>query len=246
MQLTPEQQAFKEAYIRARGYWVEFNDGLLSHCPEWLEAYLKYAETPARDGPLEARLRELIYVAVDASTTHMFKQGMEIHIKLAFDAGCSARELVEVMQLATMQGLDSVAAGMPILVEECVAAGVALPDRDNPAPILDRYESIFGDRPDWLAATARCVPRYAEVLVEVLATADQHSSLSGKEQALIRLALAASPTHLDRDAMRAETRRALANGATPDEIVEVLQLVAHLGIHACVDGVPAIVAAATK
>ena len=246
MQLTSEQQAFKESYIRARGYWVEFNNGLLIHSPDWLAAYLKYAEAPARFGPMEARLRELIYVAVDASTTHMFKQGLEIHVRAALAAGCTAAELIEVMQIAAMQGLDSVAAGMSLLVEEATTAGVGLPDHPDIGPLLDRYAAIFGDRPAWLQAMVCVAPCYAEALVDLLATAARHGTLSEKERTLIRLALAASPTHLDRGAMRTEIRRALAIGAKPEEIAEVFQLVAHLGIHACVDGVPAIVAAAIR
>ncbi|GAB3104112.1 hypothetical protein G8770_11365 [Aestuariicella hydrocarbonica] len=246
MQLTDEQQAFKDAYIEARGYWVDFNDGLLKHSPEWLQAYLKYAETPARDGPLSAKLREMIYVAIDASTTHMFTEGMEIHIKLAFKAGCTVGELIEVMQIATMQGFDSVSAGMTILVEEASAAGITLPKHSNGESILDRYELMFGDRPVWLQALARAVPKYTEILVDLLTTADQHSNLPDKDKILIRLALAASPTHLNREAMRTETRRALSAGATSEEIIEVFQLAAHLGIHACVDGVPAITATATE
>ncbi|MES2337398.1 MAG: carboxymuconolactone decarboxylase family protein [Pseudomonadota bacterium] len=244
MDLTPEQQAFKDAYIRSRGYWVPFNDGLLRHSPEWLTAYLAYAGAPARDGPLTPRMRELIYVAVDTSTTHMFTQGLEIHVRAALAVGCTADELIEVMQIATMQGLDSVSAGMAILAEEAADLGIALPDRGDPTPLLDQYEGVFGDRPDWLAAVARATPAYAQALVDLLVVADRHGGLSLCETALIRLALAASPTHLNRDAMRVETRRALRAGATPDEVVQVFQLVAHLGIHACVDGVPAIVAAA--
>jgi alkylhydroperoxidase/carboxymuconolactone decarboxylase family protein YurZ len=246
MELNAKQKAFKEAYIRSRGYWVEFNDGLLQHSPEWLEAYLEYAQTPARDGPIEPRLREMIYVAIDASTTHMFTQGLVIHIKLALAAGCSAKTLVEVLQIATMQGIDSVAAGMPILLEEAAAAGIEIPDRSNMSPALERYKSIFGNTPDWLNAIARIAPKYADTLIELLATAEQHSDLTKKEKALIRLALASAPTHLNHEAMRTETRNALSAGATPDEITEVFQLVAHLGIHACVDGVPAIVECASE
>ena len=244
MELTPDQQAFKDDYIRGRGYWVPFNDGLLAYSPEWLSAYLAYAGAPARAGAIDARLRELIYVAVDTSTTHMFAQGLEIHVRAALAVGCTAAELIEVMQIATMQGLDSVSAGMAILAEEAGALGIAMPDRGTSDRLLDAYESVFGDRPAWLAAVARTTPDYAAALVDLLVTADRHGSLSAKNRALIRLALAASPTHLNRDAMRVEIRRALTIGASIEEVATVFQLVAHLGIHACVDGVPMIVAAA--
>jgi alkylhydroperoxidase/carboxymuconolactone decarboxylase family protein YurZ len=46
--------------------------------------------------------------------------------------------------------------------------------------------------------------------------------------------------------MRLHIRRALRQGATAAELLEVMQLVAHLGIHACVIGVPLIVEAAAS
>lgn len=243
MELSAEQSAFKEAYIKARGYWVEFNDGLLKYCPEWLEAYLAYADAPSREGPLEPRLREMIYVAIDASTTHLFTQGLGIHVRMALEVGCSAAELIEVMQIATMQGLDSVVAGMPILLEEAESAGIALPDANGTAPLLQRYEALFGDSPDWLEAVCRLFPGYADALCQLLFIADSKGGLSDRERTLIRLALASSPTHLNRPAIRQETRRALQIGVSPAEIAQVFQLAAHLGIHACVDGVPLIVRA---
>lgn len=251
MQLTPEQERFKEAYIKARGYWVEFNDGLLMHSPEWLQTYLKYAETPAREGPLEPRLREMIYVATDASTTHMFTEGLEIHINLAFQAGCTVSQLIEVMQLATMQGLDSVANGMTILIEEAHKAGFSLQNQRNSEDdatfqMLDDYRKVFGECPSWLETLAYLAPEYTRALINVFTISEEHSSLSDKEKVLIRLALAASPTHLNRDGIRTEVQRAMALKVTTDEIIEVFQLVAHLGIHACVDGVPAIVRAFQK
>lgn len=243
MELNPEQQAFKDAYIEARGYWVEFNDGLLQHSPQWLEAYLGYAGAPNLEGTIEPRLREMIYVAIDASTTHMFTQGLGIHVRIALQSGCTAADLIEVMHIATMQGLDSVAAGMPILTEEAQRAGIELPDSVDVGPILDRYEAVFGERPAWLEAICKLFPVYTDALCQLLFIADSTSGLSDRERTLIRLALASSPTHLNRESMRLETRRALSIGVSPTEIAQVFQLSSHLGIHACVDGVPLIVQA---
>jgi alkylhydroperoxidase/carboxymuconolactone decarboxylase family protein YurZ len=221
-----EKQAFKRAYIEARGYWVEFNEGLLEHSPEWLEAYLAYSSAPARAGPLSARMRELIYVAVDGSTTHLFAAGLEVHIRIALDIGCSPAELVEVLQIATLQGLDSVALGMGVLAQEFAARGTP-----------------FNGAQDWFSVTARVSPEWASALESLRATADRTSRLTVRERALIRLALAASPTHLNESAVRVEVRAALDAEASAQEIAQVFQLVAHLGLHACTDGIPAVLRA---
>lgn len=154
MQLSEAQKRFKADYIRDRGYWVPFNDGLLQHAPEFLEVYAAYAGLPARTGPLSVQIRELIYVAVDTSTTHMFGQGLEIHIKAALAAGCTPTQLIETMELATAQGLDSVSRGIGIVVEELAAAGAAEPcDARDPtaeeAALRADYTARFGDWPCW-------------------------------------------------------------------------------------------------
>ena len=247
--LTPEQEAFKAAYIRDRGYWVPFNDGLLAHAPDYLRVYFDYAALPARTGPLPARARELIYVAVDTSTTHMFGQGLDIHVRAALAAGCSVAELIEVMQLATAQGLDSVRSGIGIVVEALAAAGQGggidvRPLSDAEAALRADFEGRFGDWPAWCDRLVRRDSDYFAAMTKVLDGPSLTGALDSKTRALISFALAASPTHLDRDAMREHADRAIRAGATGAELLEVLQLVAHLGIHAAVIGVPMIVAAA--
>ncbi|MBB6427883.1 carboxymuconolactone decarboxylase family protein [Sphingopyxis sp. JAI128] len=242
--LSPDEERFKEAYIRSRGYWVEFNDGLLRHNPRWLRAHLAYADTIQEEGPLGERIRELIFVAVDASTTHLYTRGLEIHIRKALAANCSAADLIEVLLISAVQGLDSVVAGVAILAEE--AGRDFEGDGEIATALLDRYASIFGDRPDWLSHVALLAPGYARALIDLAEIAEADAGLTPRERTLVRLALAASPTHLNREAMRTETRHALDAGASPAEILEVFQLVGLLGMHACVDGIPAVIAAAGK
>ena len=249
MELTEDQQRFKAEYIRERGYWVSFNDGLLAYSPDFLRTYLDYAGVPARTGPLSPRLRELIYVAIDTSTTHMFAQGLAIHIRKALQCGCTLIELIEVMQLATTQGLDSVAVGVDLIVEEMEAAGMVSPQLQTPATsemqaLKCNYVHEFGDWPEWCERLLRLAPEYFKEMTALLAAPSVTGALDHKTRSLISLALAAAPTHLDRDAMRLHIRRALRQGATAAELLEVMQLVAHLGIHACVIGVPLIVEAA--
>jgi alkylhydroperoxidase/carboxymuconolactone decarboxylase family protein YurZ len=246
MRSVEEKSAFKERYIAARGYWVPFNDGLLEHSPEWLEAYLAYSSTPARTGPLSARMRELLYVAVDASTTHLFQAGLEIHVRIALASGCTVGELIEVLQIATMQGIDSISIGMTTLIEELAASGRVVEDHPDTPAVLARYAAQHSEPPEWLPAMARLSPAWVEALGDLLDTADRTSRLTACERALIRLGLAASPTHLYPEGVRVEVRRALDLGASPQEIAQVFQLVAHLGLHACSEGVPTIMRVAAE
>jgi alkylhydroperoxidase/carboxymuconolactone decarboxylase family protein YurZ len=248
MKLTEEQERFKAAYIASRGYWVPFNDGLLHYAPEFLTQYLAYASVPVQTGPLSVRDRELIYVAIDTSTTHMFGQGLGIHVRAALAAGCSPLELIEVMEIATAQGLDSVSGGIGIVIEELAAAGLA---GDTDARALsaeeqaarDDYRTRFGDWPQWCDQLLRRDCAYFVAMTRMLDGPALTGALDQRSRCLVTFALAAAPTHLSRPAMRESARRAIAAGVSGAELFQVLQLVAHLGIHACVIGVPEIMAA---
>jgi alkylhydroperoxidase/carboxymuconolactone decarboxylase family protein YurZ len=248
VELTEEQARFKADYIRDRGYWVPFNDGLLTYAPDFLRTYFDYAGLPARTGPLSARIRELIYVAVDTSTTHMFGQGLAIHIRGALDAGSTPTELIEVMELATAQGLDSVRVGIGLVIEELAAAGLddgldAAPLTDAQAELRADFEQRFGDWPVWCDQLVRRDPDYFAAMTRMLDGPSLTGKLDKKTRSIVEFALAAAPTHRDQAAMREHARRAIRAGATGPELVQVLQLVAHLGVHACVIGVPLIVEA---
>lgn len=246
MQLTPEQEAFKAEYIRARGYWVPFNDGLLAYAPDYLKQYLEYASVPAETGPLSAKDRELIYVAVDTSTTHMFEQGLAIHVRAALKVGCTPQELIEVMELATAQGLDSVSVGIGIVIEELVAAGKA-DDTDTRAlseeetAAKDDFSEKFGTWPLWADQLVRRDLAYFRAMTAIMDGPSLTGGLDERSRMLVKFALAAAPTHMSKDMMREHARAAIALGVSGAELIEVLQLVAHLGVHACVIGVPEIV-----
>lgn len=65
--------------------------------------------------------------------------------------------------------------------------------------------------------------------------------LSPKEQALISIAVDSAATHLFMPGVQRHVQAALKEGATPAEIMEVLELTSTLGIHACNIGVPILV-----
>jgi alkylhydroperoxidase/carboxymuconolactone decarboxylase family protein YurZ len=67
------------------------------------------------------------------------------------------------------------------------------------------------------------------------------NELSDKFKELCYLAWNAAATHLHEPGIRAHMRRAIALGATPAEVVEVLELAATLGIHTMNIGVPLLV-----
>jgi alkylhydroperoxidase/carboxymuconolactone decarboxylase family protein YurZ len=245
-ELTPEQKVLKDAYVRARGYWRPWTEGLLRLDPAFLEAYGKYAGYAAENGPLSPKMRELIYVALDGSATHLFRSGLALHLRLAFQEGASAREIIDVFRLATAQGLDGCNLGISILAEELASAGedVDHPELTNEQRVLrDAYVAQFGDWPDFCEQWLRYDPGYFAVLLDLLA--DRHASggLDQRSRCLISIALNACFTALNQHGLRMQIKRALRLGIGQREIRQVLQMTAHLGVHACAVGVPVLMEA---
>ena len=86
--LTPRQKEVKEKFIEARGYWREESFGqLLRLDPDFFEAYTAYSSKPWVKGVLPPKIKELIYIAIDASCTHMHPIGTRVHIKNALKYG---------------------------------------------------------------------------------------------------------------------------------------------------------------
>ena len=119
--LTEEQERLKEWFTRERGYWHSFFDEMLELDPEMFEAYTNFSTTPWRTGPLSPAEKELIYISYDIATTHLYVPGTKLHIRNALNHGASVGQVLEVMELASMIGVQGVTATIPALIEELAA-----------------------------------------------------------------------------------------------------------------------------
>jgi alkylhydroperoxidase/carboxymuconolactone decarboxylase family protein YurZ len=162
---------------------------------------------------------------------------------LALENGASAQEIIEVLELATAQGLNGCNLGVEILVEELAIAGhdTALPHGELSAEqnrLRTDYQARFGDWPDFCDHLLRLDPGYFAVMFDLLSVAPPANGLDPKSRGLIALALSACFTSLNPHGLRLQIRRALKSGTDQREILQVLQMTAHLGVHACTVGVP--------
>lgn len=249
--LTAAEEELKAAFIEARGYWRPWTEGLLRLDPAFLETYGSYAGYPAKAGPLSAKMRELIYVALDGSATHLFRSGLALHARHALENGASAQEIIDVLRLATAQGLDGCDVGVRILVEELSAAGLDLPclkaELSREQNLLrEAYLAQYGDWPSFCDQWLRLDPKYFALMLDLLAGARRDDGLDNRSRCLISLALNACFTALNPDALRLQIQRALRLGVDKGEILQVLQMTAHLGVHACTIGVPTLLEAITE
>lgn len=120
--LGRHQEELKARFMRDRGYWHEFWNEMLELDPEMFEAYTEFSSIPWRTGTLEPKVREFVYIAFDAASTHLYVKGLKLHIENAVEYGATADELLEVLEIASLIGVHALRVALPILDEEAGAA----------------------------------------------------------------------------------------------------------------------------
>lgn len=119
--LDPERQALKDEFVRVRGYWATVWEQMLRLSPAFFRAYLRFSGVPWRSGTLDAKTKELIYIALDSALTHLYEPGLRVHIRNAMAQGATPEEILEVFQLVAGIGVHACELGIPILFEELTA-----------------------------------------------------------------------------------------------------------------------------
>lgn len=241
MAATSEQ--LKEQFIAERGYWSSHWDDVLRLDPDYFEAYLRFSGVPWKKGPLEPKVKELVYIAVDAATTHLFEPGIRVHMQNALRHGATRQEILEVLQLTSVLGIHTTNIGVPILLEELAARGkgVETAERgvsEREVALKEEFIRVRGYwSPLWDGVLA-LDPDFFEAYFRFSAVPFTDGTLEPKVRELIFIAIDASTTHLYEPGIRIHIRNALDLGATAAEIMEVLELTSVLGAHTCLVGAP--------
>lgn len=217
----------KETFIAERGYWRPWTETMLQVCPAFVQHYARYAGYPARTGPLTERMVELIYVALDASSSHLFEPGLHTHMKRALEVGATQADIFDVLHLVAVQGVASVCQATDILAEftdlnAMVSIDEALQTR------IDRFGPAHALA---LTSIARLDPRYAETLLDFVEQGRPGDGLTPAERSLVQLALHACFTAFNPQAIRQIVATALSQDLTPAELLQAIQLGAHLAVH---------------
>jgi|GEM_PF-1138532 len=240
-----EIQALRERFLREGRHWRPLQEGLARFDPEWLDIYGGIATGAL----LSLKLRHLIWVAVDASTTHLYETGIRHHAILAQKSGATREEIFEALQVTTEAISLSPKAALPILMEELHAAGredeirVSAALSDEQKKMKEDFIKTVGCWPAWLEWACRAMPEFAAVYCRLAARPYKTGTLSSKERALISVAVYAAPTTLHEPSIRDAVRLALRHGATGGEIAEAIWLASGIGLHTMAIGAPAVLKA---
>jgi alkylhydroperoxidase/carboxymuconolactone decarboxylase family protein YurZ len=237
-----EKARLKADVIAARRYWAPFHEGLLARDPAFLEAYLGFLHGPWRSGALAPKVREFIYIAADLSCAHLYASGAQRHMAFALEAGATPAEVLAVIELTAALGTWTARRGLSILGQELTRAGQAAPagDAARLAGLRARHAALLGEWPEELDAIFALAPDYVAAALEFMTSPRRTGPLDRRTVEFIGLALCASPATLFEPGMRWHIRRALAEGATREELAEVLQLAGAISIHSCSIGIPAL------
>jgi alkylhydroperoxidase/carboxymuconolactone decarboxylase family protein YurZ len=115
--LDERQQRLKAEFTENRGYWHEFWEGILELAPDLFEGYVEFSSVPWKTGALEPKVKEMIYIAFDASATHLYVPGLKLHLRNAVRLGATVEELTEVLSIVSVVGIHAATTAAPILAE---------------------------------------------------------------------------------------------------------------------------------
>lgn len=104
--------------IKALGQWNSAWDPFLALDPAFTDAFMAAGAGVYATGVLPPKEVELLSIAFDASFTHMYAPGTRRHIHNALAAGATVDEIMAVLELCVVQGVQALNLGVPILAEE--------------------------------------------------------------------------------------------------------------------------------
>jgi alkylhydroperoxidase/carboxymuconolactone decarboxylase family protein YurZ len=212
--------------------------------PSSFEAASVFWRTVAEAGHLTARMRELLLLAMHASATALDEDAIERHVGRARSAGASDAEIIDV--LITVVGVANHALyfSVPILEEELEAAGIPEASTAEPPPEYEAAKREFiaargfwnPDRDRFM----RLMPRYFKAVNRISTESWRNGPLTAKEREFVCIAIDCAVTHNYEPGLRQHIRNAVQLGATRDEILEIFQLAALLGLEGYVLGARAL------
>jgi alkylhydroperoxidase/carboxymuconolactone decarboxylase family protein YurZ len=113
--------------MKAIGQWNTAWDPFFELDSTWTDEFMATGAGIYGSGAMPAKETELLSIAFDASYTHMYAPGTRRHIHNALKAGATVEEIMEVLKLCVVQGVQACNLGVPILAEELARQSATRP-----------------------------------------------------------------------------------------------------------------------
>ena len=104
--------------MKTIGQWREEWDPIFFLDPVWTDRYMALCAPLYTENVLSRKELELLLVAFDAAYVNIYGPGTRSHIKRAFKAGATVAEIMEVLKLGVVQGMQACSLAVTVLAEE--------------------------------------------------------------------------------------------------------------------------------
>lgn len=242
MPLSHHQTQLKNRFLALRGSWNDDWEAILLLNPSYFEGYINLQDASQRPNRLPTKIQELIYIAVAAACTHMHVPGIRAHVQAAITAGATADEIMEAIGLTNFLGVHTVTLGTSILMRLMEELGIEESgheiDDNERQRIKDNFQTKRGFWVDAWNPILQLDPKFFEAYTDFSSLSSATGVLEPKYRELIIGAFDAATTHLHHRGTEIHMRNALCLGATPGQVVEMLEISSLMGIHGVTTAAP--------
>ena len=121
---APDTNDMRARYLDGHGYWKAFDryfpgfhDDFIAASPELFETYQTMGAASWETSSLDGWLRELVFVVMDLSSTHLYISGAKYHTANALHYGATPEQALEALRLCTRVSSNIMALGIRALTE---------------------------------------------------------------------------------------------------------------------------------
>jgi alkylhydroperoxidase/carboxymuconolactone decarboxylase family protein YurZ len=86
--------------------------------PAFFDGYTAFSSAPWKTGALAPAVKELLYLAINAATQHLFLPGIRLHLRNALNRGATPEQILQVIQIASCIGMQSYLMATPLLAHQ--------------------------------------------------------------------------------------------------------------------------------
>ena len=242
--MDAEREKLKEDVIRAdRGPFIGWWDTLLRVEPKVLRRVHEFLLVGEKATHISEKMRHLIWVAADIVVTHLYPRGAGVHASIALKCGATPQEVVQTLEIAASVSCRGFEEGLPIVLAAIEANQGSAQRWQRPLSAEEEalqrnLQGRLGFFSPWMEQTLRLWPDYLKALIDLgYSEVDSGSGLDAKSRELIFFGAHACPAIGNKQGMKIHAERALAAGATADELLQVLALANYIGLHSIAEGI---------
>jgi alkylhydroperoxidase/carboxymuconolactone decarboxylase family protein YurZ len=189
---------------------------------------------------LSPRMKELVLLALHATATTLYADGVRRHIGRALAAGATEQDVLDVLFTIVGAANHALYFAVPVLMRELEAAHH--PEAEPP-PVTPEAQAIkeefIRSRGFWNPqrdAIVQMMPEYFAALTGLTTEPWKQGVLTDKERELVCIAIDCTVTHMYEPGLAIHIRQALQKGASRNEILAVFQLAAVMGLEGYIRG----------